>query len=955
MQLLDSKLVTRKELSFQYCVPINHDGVPVLGAFHNGHMVFQMCLETPGQLCVCIILNSDAAILRRRGGIWPIYMSCPFLPAELLNRSSLMPHIGMIPTIKFKRGRYTEMYGSSAKKMFAARKRNLVQQCIALVASLVNDNAKGRLMRVQGLYQMVNMRVMCVSCDHAENVDLNGCRSLSCPRCLGVSSKGCEVDLFARDEGFNDYADSSDPEDSSDSEDSSPPQESSKHGIDAAVRSSATGVLERPFNWTYDASRKGVPAPRTSSLSKEQVLENAEGVFGRKPEILLDADQKNVQWDKVNWNKFTQVSQVLGIYPVPNPLWHVQNLEICHSTPVDEMHGYRLGVLLRALEYSMLHLLVALEHPKDGTMVLFRLKARMLSVGKSRTGGHVFVTDQLEQWYDEAKIRAAIVNGDLSTKVPPGKPFHLGNLSAAETHQVVEDAPIILDNILHGLTLRSGWTDAVKADIALLTRLLGVYRKVTAPFFTATQLERLELEIIDTTIQMNKTIGTENTNVPKVHLMAHTVMDMRNFGSVLTYTTEPMERRHQDLKAMAEQTNRRPGWERQLLLASARRDLVHWTGTGRATESDDETDDDDQSTASPEMCTLRSSRTAGTFPLVDMMAQHHRTSSYYTLTAPEFLSRTAGPKQTTKMCISFDDTLEKSGWLLKACPVLETLGILTCQYLYHIFWKGSSGGVHARDGGRALPDSQNSAEVLSWLTSFTQNRGGWAQSADGVRVGTGVEFFTCLKISVPSLSPTSLRLRASPVMSKTFFGRTMEGSTIVWVPYPKFDGTFVLKKDFTPLRDAKHMELLRYAKVECFFRFESYVAPKKKIDKWQCKENLCGCTRHNMALIREFEVWQCPDTACSFDTIQLAACAQPQGNQMLRVIEVDRILGNILLVRNQNHPTIPHAATCGGKALPPGITTNSGVGKSDGSPLWHIHDEWKSRRTRLFAGIHSVQ
>ena len=39
---------------------------------------------------------------------------------------------------------------SSAKEMFATRKRHLVQQCISKVVGLVNNNAKGLQMRVQG-------------------------------------------------------------------------------------------------------------------------------------------------------------------------------------------------------------------------------------------------------------------------------------------------------------------------------------------------------------------------------------------------------------------------------------------------------------------------------------------------------------------------------------------------------------------------------------------------------------------------------------------------------------------------------------------------------------------------------------------------------------------------------------------------------------------------------------
>jgi hypothetical protein len=149
---------------------------------------------------------------------------------------------------------------------------------------------------------------------------------------------------------------------------------------------------------------------------------------------------------------------------------------------------------------------------------------------------------------------------------------------------------------------------------------------------------------------------------------------------------------------------------------------------------------------------------------------------------------------------------------------------------------------------------------------------------------------------------------------------------------------------------------------------------------------------HDMALIREFQIWDCKATASSFETIQLAACAEPEGEDMLRVIEVDRILGNVVLVRNQDYPTIPsHVKMDSGEPMP-GIRHDSApdvvplrheksargaavgrgggrpetqtkkkactsavtVAKVYGSSLWHVHPEWKSRRTRFAAGIHSV-
>jgi hypothetical protein len=160
--------------------------------------MLEMCALNPDMLCLPILLNSDAASLRRRGSMWPIYAAFPFLPASMQNLSCCMPHVGMIPCLRFKLGRWPGMSCKTrAKKAFAARKRQLVQQCLAHVARAVNSQAPGGLlMRVQGKYQRVLPRVTTVSCDHAENTDINGCKSLVCPRCLDiVGCKQGKVDL----------------------------------------------------------------------------------------------------------------------------------------------------------------------------------------------------------------------------------------------------------------------------------------------------------------------------------------------------------------------------------------------------------------------------------------------------------------------------------------------------------------------------------------------------------------------------------------------------------------------------------------------------------------------------------------------------------------------------------------------------------------------------------------
>jgi hypothetical protein len=219
-------------------------------------------------------------------------------------------------------------------------------------------------------------------------------------------------------------------------------------------------------------------------------------------------------------------------------------------------------------------------------------------------------------------------------------------------------------------------------------------------------------------------------------------------------------------------------------------------------------------------------------------------------------------------------------------------------------------------------------------------------------------------------------------MGRQYHGQAMAGATVMWLPYATYLVPPVAKEDMDLLGNPAHMKLVRFATVECFFRFQSKSVQKKSAGKI-----------HDMALIREFHTWDCKQTACSFDSIQLASCAEPKGDNMLQVIEVDRILGNVVLVRNQVYPTIPSSVNMDLVCSVPGVRkdsdkvtgdgsrSNNGkakkAGKSkkkksagsaekhvpmeedlhsvgDGSALWHVHPEWKSRRTRFDAGIHSV-
>ena len=1016
MQILDSHMLLGRNLSLQHDVPTNRRGLRVYGSFHSAECVLEMCANKPNMACVPIIINSDQAGLWVHGAIWPIYASFPSLPPELVNTTCLMPHIGMIPILQYDKGLYEGLYGTHGRFMFAARKRHLMQSCLSIVARAVNDHAEGRMMRVQGKYQMVNARVTTVSCDHQENTNINGCQPLMCPRCFDyVGSKKLPDDLFDWDYVRDEYEDEDEDLENQEDEDIGKPQSHIHVEQNDNIEPSS---VKRPFWWTPKTTaerRAGGPRPRSSELTSNQVAKFKVDVYEKSLPAGADcrsgvADNlaKVDHWNFVRWPRVKVAVAKIGIYPFYNPLWDVPNFEVCHSTPVDEMHAWRLGVLLRLVEYALLHLLTSLKDLKDGPEVKIRLVQRIRSVGQSRSNKHEFVAQQMTGWYDEAIVKAKLLREDnyQAPRKNAGKPHKIGSLSAAETFQFVEDSPFILDNLLQGLSLKDDADDQLKQDIVLVVRMLALYRSVTAPFFTAAELTRIHEEVINTIAAFGSQLGTKHINVPKTHLMMHLVSDMAKFGRTINYTTEAMERRHQDVKTLADVTNRKADFHRQILMASTRRDLLAWTNAGTGDDeakaalregegylSDGDTNlmDVPHLAGPTQMCSITGCRASGNFPLWDFLSQHNQKASpsVYTLVAPARMPH----KFYTLFRFRFQDI--HKDFLLEWCPVLKNLHILTCEFLFHVVWNGTSGGVSTENRGWEFP--RGDVEVQNWLQNFTSDE--FFKCGEHGTGGAGVQVFNCLKLTVPSISLTSLRMRASPQLNKFFHGQAMAGATVMWVPYEVFMNVPcpVAKEAMDLLGNTAHMKLVRFATVECFFRFQSKSATFPYTYKM-----------HDMALIRELHIWNCTETACSFDTIQLASCAEPQGVNMLQVIEVDRILGNVVLVRNQAHPTIPSwldmtavdwvppgikqdsdkgpvkdnsvfgKGKANAKKLPAKKKSKSSAGKKnagsqqvpdqdedvpmqgnlhpegDGSKLWHVHPEWRSRRTRFDAGIHSV-
>jgi hypothetical protein len=267
-------------------------------------------------------------------------------------------------------------------------------------------------------------------------------------------------------------------------------------------------------------------------------------------------------------------------------------------------------------------------------------------------------------------------------------------------------------------------------------------------------------------------------------------------------------------------------------------------------------------------------------------------------------------RQTPLMLLQSWDTLTQktpTSWdplntgILAKCPVLRNSGrlivILTMRYLHNVYWRGSSGGVHVANGGKPLSDSNNICGPLQWMHEFT----------DGSK---SIQFFHGLKIAgFPGI------VRASPNTDHkdSTVGRDIPGRVVAWEP------------EHTNLKDAKLSEPMRqYAKVECFFSFHS----RDVMGNFFC---------HDVALVRKMHRLECG----SWGTL-LASCADsdtksnPKGAELLLVINVHRILADVVLVRNEEPATIGCSSWWSSIMLPDGITADSSDGTGDGSLLWHL-------------------
>jgi hypothetical protein len=240
---------------------------------------------------------------------------------------------------------------------------------------------------------------------------------------------------------------------------------------------------------------------------------------------------------------------------------------------------------------------------------------------------------------------------------------------------------------------------------------------------------------------------------------------------------------------------------------------------------------------------------------------------------------------------------ERTGLLAK-CPVLwdSRLATLTRWYLYNDYWHGSSGGVQVADGGVQLPAANDLCSTLVWLQKFTDG----TLHPCGSNTPGGIAFFTALQLGADS----SVVLRASPHTDHRYLGQRIAERIVAW------------ESEFEDDPE-------EYGHLVCLFSFSSKDADGK------------DCTQ-DVALVRKMHQVKYNRTVL----LASANCADVKSNskatEMLQVINVQRILADVVLVPHENPATIGSSWKDKDKAMPVWITADSSAQKGDGSCLWHL-------------------
>lgn len=456
----------------------------------------------------------------------------------------------------FKEGAYRDKYS------FERRRRHLEAECLKIVLqSACKNQALGFQLRGgDGVTRHWVPYVFNFVTDHQEQASMMKLHGYNCPRCDGQ------------------LADDND---------------AGEIGVGVRCRTSASvqkAVEEAQDKGLYggDAWKQKYQAaePTARALVKSDGGNAAAGSYGACCRELVSAE------------RFRHCSSVLGVQPDTNPLWSVGGtFDIYTLSPPDPMHMAELGLKVKTLTGVVLlfrlHMGVhddkvycdddvedsdadgesEMGDPRGGLdggqgggpAVRKETKDRAMRVWEEirqrlkRAGMKKFVCD---------KVYHAFCNG----KNDRGK-VDFG-LTADETSILFRRMVGVIQNLLPDVEGREG-APVGAAVTRCMVAVLRWYGAAGAPCTREDEMPKLQQRAVDLLKLLKETFAAvmEWKN-PKAHMLLHVVGScLVMFGCLANCSAEVLELHHTVLKAACVRTNRREGWQKQVMQGMMDKDM----------------------------------------------------------------------------------------------------------------------------------------------------------------------------------------------------------------------------------------------------------------------------------------------------------------------------------------------------------------------------------------------
>ena len=949
----------------------NSRGVKILGWVQNGAGSVARQLNNPCTHEISVLISSDATHWGKKGVAWPVYGVLLCLPLSQRYKDENMVCLALVPAVKFADVTYPpDMNLKDRRTQNAIRRRFVLQETLRTVIADIQSHPEGVVMQLAGVMIRAKFLVVGICGDYMEKIAALGVDMNACFQCRdrSIGQKGNQneyetgaYDSDSDDEGYYSLC------------------TTGVDGADDAERSDHTAR----YDWCPGEIRNWVPEPRNMKDTRKLVLEamHAEnGIYGAggwddalTEDSLRSSNKEKVLPNVRDFKQFADFVTAYGVAPVYNPLWEVLP-DLYQSTGMDALHTFELGIMEWITLNTLLMHLVALEnHTKSGRLFLRELERRTLLVGQARaTNTHHQILCKLNDWYEYALGEAKHLQDHEPEKYQrKTKPFRFNGVSANNLTEFFYDLPFILLGILKEFSTIQGEMEHVHQRLELIHQTVEFYQGVTAPWLSQHQLDLLRKQGIELMKALKK-MG--NVNKPKFHSIIHMSSSLHHYGSALNTTTAHTERKHLVVKRECQKTNRKRDWPKTVLNKLAREATLScapcsgesWEDIEgdwgkKIDESSDDQEDNDEVMSAPKkkqeydgvLTSVRQHTLDVTsWPTHSALAVHNQKGWSVNPKGAEVWDLKKRSQTSFNIASLADIRHRVAQSIIKACPALANLPCLLAQFLYYVHVEPAGG--HA--SGRPKPTSGTSARELDNLEQFLARHcipwedSGYGNAKDA---GCNIKWYRTVQVHMASIALHPWVLRSCVFPGRLFHGSAFKPHYVMYPAYKDWhSGCTVAKEKMDFVGNADHMQYIRYAKLVGTFTCNTLINPNDTESKNQ------GQVERLLALVEEYEVFKSPTTQTWKGATQLikldhVSTSTLEREPEMRVIEVNRILGTVLLHPHFLYPTVPHGAQVTGVAR--GVREDSKDGVADGSTLWLVHNaQWQARRSFLKGGQESV-